>query len=156
MEPIWDEMIRRFHYLGFGKMVGVFIGYSGAKGYGLLDRRLYMPEKWFGDEYAEKREKCAVPEDLLFKTKNELASEMITKAIEAGLKAKWVGCDGAFGHDIKFLKSIPKGMYYFADVYSTDMFFVEMPEVHEPEYKGRGRKPTKKIYLCSPLPQKNL
>ena len=26
---------------------GVFVGYSSAKGYGLLNGRLYMPEKWF-------------------------------------------------------------------------------------------------------------
>lgn len=29
---------------------GVFIGYSGAKGYGLLDSRLYLPQVWFDDE----------------------------------------------------------------------------------------------------------
>ncbi|KKK48388.1 hypothetical protein LCGC14_3145620, partial [marine sediment metagenome] len=34
---------------------GVFIGYAGEKGYGLVDCRLYMPEKWFGEEYAERR-----------------------------------------------------------------------------------------------------
>jgi len=26
---------------------GVFIGYSGSKGYGLVDRRLYLPKVWF-------------------------------------------------------------------------------------------------------------
>src|SRR5690606_13549915 len=29
---------------------GVYIGYAGANGYGLLDSRLYLPEAWFDDE----------------------------------------------------------------------------------------------------------
>jgi len=36
-----------------------------------------MPEKWFTDEFKEKREKCKVPEDLTFKTKPQLAVEIL-------------------------------------------------------------------------------
>lgn len=30
---------------------GVFVGYSGSKGYGLVDRRLYMPQNWFDEDH---------------------------------------------------------------------------------------------------------
>ena len=61
---------------------GVFVGYSSTKGYGLVDRRLYIPQKWFGKEYAGLREKCAVPEDLTFRTKNQLAADMLPEDTE--------------------------------------------------------------------------
>jgi SRSO17 transposase len=32
---------------------GMFLGYSSSKGFTLLDCRLFLPEKWFGEEYRE-------------------------------------------------------------------------------------------------------
>lgn len=54
-------------------LAGVFLGYSSVKDYGLLDRRLYMPQKWFGRDHEALRKQTAVPKDLTFQTKNELA-----------------------------------------------------------------------------------
>jgi SRSO17 transposase len=39
---------------------GVFIGYSGSNGNGLVDRRLYLPEKWFDEGHQELRARCGV------------------------------------------------------------------------------------------------
>ncbi|TDA70526.1 MAG: transposase [Clostridia bacterium] len=50
---------------------GVFIGYSGAHGYGLVDRRLYLPQKWFDEDHKALRERCGVPEDVTFATKQQ-------------------------------------------------------------------------------------
>jgi SRSO17 transposase len=73
---------------------GVFLGYSSSKGYGLLYRRLYLPEKWFFDAYATHRKKCPVPEDVAFATKIEMASEMLKSIISSkSLPVKWIGCD---------------------------------------------------------------
>lgn len=55
--------------------VGVFAAYATAHGYAVLDKRLFIPEEWFSEEYKERREKCAFPEDLTFKTKPQLASD---------------------------------------------------------------------------------
>ena len=38
--------------------VGVFAGYASRHGYALVDKRLFMPEAWFTDEYAARRAKC--------------------------------------------------------------------------------------------------
>jgi SRSO17 transposase len=57
--------------------VGVFVGYSGSKGYGLISTQMFMPEKWFDEEHKQRREDCAVPEDLTFKTKPQLALDLI-------------------------------------------------------------------------------
>lgn len=83
---------------------GVFVGYSSIKGYGLVDRRLYMPQVWFTEDYTGLRKQCAVPEDLVFKTKNQLATEMLQAVAASGrFPFRWVGCDAAFGCDRTFL-----------------------------------------------------
>ena len=50
----------------------VMVGYAGPNGYGLPDYELYMPKTWFDVDHADLRQECNVPENLLFKTKNEL------------------------------------------------------------------------------------
>ncbi len=41
--------------------VGVFAAYASRYGYALLDKRLFIPQIWFTDEYASRREKCQMP-----------------------------------------------------------------------------------------------
>jgi SRSO17 transposase len=120
---------------------GVFVGYSSTKGYGLVDRRLYMPESWFSEAYAGLRKQCAVPDDLTFRTKNQLASEMLQAVAATGtFPFRWVGCDSAFGCDRAFLESLPEGCYYFADVRANELVFPGMPEMTIPPSKTTGRK----------------
>ena len=123
---------------------GVFLGYAGEKGYGLVSYRLFMPEKWFTKEYEPLRQKCRVPDDVTFKTKPEMAAEMINEVIYSGLyQAKWIGCDSLFGASKTFLDSLPKECYYFADIHAPTLVWREMPEVALPEFSGQGRRPTK-------------
>jgi SRSO17 transposase len=120
----------------------VQVGYSGSKGYGLIDRQLYIPKKWFKDDYAAQRKKCKIPNKLTFKDKNTMAAEMINEVIASGLfQAKWIGADSAFGSDSDFLDAIPAGYYYFADVHKNQHIFDTRPKVFVPEYSGRGAKP---------------
>jgi SRSO17 transposase len=131
---------------------GIFIGYSSSKGYGLIDRQLYMPEKWFSEDYAERRKNCEVPEGLTFKTKTQMASEMIKSAIDSELvPAKWVGADSSFGNDKAFLDGLPEGVNYFADIHATTVVFKEMPVMTAPEYSGKGRKDLKPKPSTSPV-----
>jgi SRSO17 transposase len=113
--------VSRQHCGALGKVencqAGVFVGYSSSKGYGLVDRRLYMPKSWMGEENKARRDECHVPEGLEFKTKVELAAEMIDNVVKSGLfKAKWVGADSNFGRNKDFLKGLPEGLLYFADI----------------------------------------
>ncbi|WP_312284031.1 IS701 family transposase [Candidatus Igneacidithiobacillus taiwanensis] len=131
---------------------GVFIGYSGAQGYGLLDRRLYLPKKWFTEEYRDKRIQCGVPEDVVFATKNQLAIEMIDKALASGnFHARWIGCDAAFSSDQKFRGSLPPGYWLFGDVRATQLVWRTRPEWVRPEYSGCGRPPTKLVLSPAPV-----
>jgi SRSO17 transposase len=122
---------------------GVFIGYTSSNGYSLLKGRLYMPQKWFDADYADRREKCGVPDALVFKTQPAIASELIQEIISSGrFPARWIGVDSGFGSNHDFLDSLPDAMLYFADIHKNATFFTSMPEVAVPPYKGKGKMPT--------------
>ncbi len=44
--------------------VGVFAAYTSVHGYALIDKRLYIPEQWFSEEYSERRKKCKLPAEI--------------------------------------------------------------------------------------------
>ena len=124
--------------------VGVMAGYVSPHGYGLIDYELYIPEKWFSEEYAKLRDKCGVPSYQKFRNKNEIAIEMIRESIESGLfPAKYVGVDSFYGKDANLLDSLPNGIIYFADVRNTHLVFADYPKMTTPAYSGRGRKDLK-------------
>jgi SRSO17 transposase len=41
---------------------GVFLGYASRKGATLLNRRLYLPESWFGEDHQELWQACQIPD----------------------------------------------------------------------------------------------
>jgi SRSO17 transposase len=86
---------------------GMFLAYASARGYALLDRRLYVPEAWFTDAYAERRLACGVPADASFTTKPRLGLEMIQAVLKAdSLPFQWVAGDEAFGDNPALLDAI--------------------------------------------------
>lgn len=132
---------------------GVFLGYSGSKGYGLVDRRLYLPQAWFEEDHQELWEECGIPPDVTFKTKPQLAAEMINQALASGFfQARWVGCDSAFGSDQEFRDALPETVWFFADVKADRLVWRERPEWKMPEYKGRGRPRQKPVPSILPVP----
>jgi SRSO17 transposase len=80
--------------------VGVFLAYvtpDGART--LIDRELYIPEKW-----AEDRDRCkaaGIGDGVKFATKPKLAEAMIGRAVKAGVPFKWVTGDEAYGGNPK-------------------------------------------------------
>jgi SRSO17 transposase len=131
---------------------GVMLGYASTKGYGLIDYGLYMPQKWFDNEYASLREKCGVPGGTKFKTKNTILLKMMQDAVESGVfPAKYVGIDAEFGSDSSFLDGLPDSLIYFADVRKNQSVYDVRPSASVPTYSGKGRKPTKVKTDAAPL-----
>jgi SRSO17 transposase len=79
--------------------VGVFLCYASDKGAALLDRELYLPEEWAAD--ADRCRAAAVPEQVRFATKPELARRMIERALQAGAPYSWVAADEVYGNNSK-------------------------------------------------------
>ena len=80
--------------------LGVFLGYSSPRGRVLLDRELYLPRTWCDD--LPRRREAGINHDVRFATKPALGLRMLARAIDAGLPAKWVTADEAYGKDSKF------------------------------------------------------
>ncbi len=127
--------------------VGVFLGYASDKGHTLLDRRLYLPKEWVEDEeFAERRAKCGVPEEIEFKTKPELGWEMVERLRQEGnLRGRWLACDTAYGQNPDFLDKVADEteLWYYAEVPCNTRVWVERPATEVPEWSGQGRKPTR-------------
>ncbi|HEX9597017.1 MAG TPA: IS701 family transposase [Anaerolineales bacterium] len=75
--------------------IGVFLAYASAGGHGLIDRELYLPQEWAEDR--SRRAEAHVPEAVAFRTKLELAQQMLERAFSAGLTCAWVTADSIYG-----------------------------------------------------------
>jgi SRSO17 transposase len=98
--------------------VSVFVSYASPRGRALIDRRVYLPRSW-----ADDRVRCAaagVPAEVGFAAKPELALEMITGAVTAGMPAAWVAADEAYGDNGAFRAGVAKlGLGYVLAVSRT-------------------------------------
>ncbi len=123
---------------------GVFVGYVSSQGYTVLDRRLYVPAAWLTDDaYAERRRQCGLPPETTFKTKPELAQEMLAAVVKSqALRCRWVVADEAFGGNPGFLDGVAGlGLWYFTEVPHTTRVWEERPATHLPPRRRRGRRP---------------
>jgi SRSO17 transposase len=123
---------------------GVFVGYASEGGYGLLDCQLFLPQHWFTEEYAERRKKCQIPQGVEFQTKVQIARQLIQRVKELGLfRPRWIGCDCTFGSSWAFLDEVGQDCWYFANVKSSTLVWMDQPRMRIPRYRGRGKRPTK-------------
>lgn len=69
-----------------------------------IDFALYMPKSWTDD--VSRREKARVPEDLVFKTKPDLALDLVTRAVEDKIPGDIVLVDAAYGGSSDFRNTV--------------------------------------------------
>jgi SRSO17 transposase len=84
--------------------IGVFLGYASPRGRAGIDRALYLPKDWAEDP--ERRAEAGVPETVTFRTKPQLALEMLERALDADVPAKWVVADEVYGSDGKLRRAL--------------------------------------------------
>jgi SRSO17 transposase len=77
--------------------VAVYLTYAGARGHAMIDRELYLPKCWTDDP--DRLVDAGVPEGIEFLTKPALAAGMLTRALRAGVPARWVTGDEVYGND---------------------------------------------------------
>jgi len=128
--------------------VGVFMGYTSPAGYCLLDKRLFIPEKWFEDDYEERRDKCGIPEDITFKSKPQLAVEMFRDVVERNaLPFKYVLADTLYGNSPEFIDAIDScvGKIYMVSVPYNIPFWLRPPVVRQETYQYNGEIRSKSV-----------
>ena len=121
--------------------VGVFAAYASPYGYGLLDKRLFIPQKWFSDDYEIRRNKCKLPENIEFKTKPQLAVEMFNNIVEDGtVPFKYVLADSLYGTSPEFIEAVEScvGATYFVQIPEDTRCWLKRPITREKQYKYKG------------------
>ena len=75
--------------------VAVTLTWAAPAGHALIGRALYLPEGWAADE--ERRELAGVPGEIMFKTKPQLAGDLLQHAHDQGIRAGFVAGDEVYG-----------------------------------------------------------
>jgi SRSO17 transposase len=102
-----------------------------------VDERLFLPAEWADDR--RRREKCGVPKDVRFRTRHELALDML-RAHRKRLPHAWVTGDDEMGRAARFRASLRsmRETYLLAVPSNTR---VRDLEGRAPRWSGVGRPP---------------
>jgi SRSO17 transposase len=132
--------------------IGVFLAYANpGRGTTLIDRRLYLPEKWTNDQ--ARRDEAGVPQDITFQTKAELGLEMIQRARANGLRFGFVDMDAHYGEQPWLRRALAAdGLIYMAEIPKTHRVFVREPIMRVPRRRHhKGRRPSRARPDIQPL-----
>jgi SRSO17 transposase len=69
-----------------------------------IDFALYLPESWTSDP--ARRAECKIPEAIVFKTKHELALDLIGQAMDDHVPGDIMLCDAAYGSSDNFRETV--------------------------------------------------
>src|SRR6266849_1355522 len=75
--------------------VGVFLSYITARGHTLIDRELYLPQDWLDDR--ARCQQAGIPDTIPFRTKPDLAIQMLERLHQARVPVEWVVADSVYG-----------------------------------------------------------
>jgi SRSO17 transposase len=86
--------------------VGVYLGYVTRKEHALVDTRLYLPKEWTKDK--KRCQRAGIPKEVRFRTRHELALEMLQEH-RSVLPHAWVTGDDEMGRSSGFREEL-RGM----------------------------------------------
>jgi SRSO17 transposase len=98
--------------------VGVSLSVATSTAHAPIDFELYLPESWANDP--GRRAEAKIPVEVVFKTKPQLAIDMIVRALEDDLPGEIVLADGDYG-DRPFFRDTVRavGLDYAVGVHKT-------------------------------------
>lgn len=122
--------------------VGVFGAITREGVAALIDEELYLPEQWTQDP--ARCEQAGIPEAAReFRTKGQIAFEMVLRARRAGLQFAYSVLDGGYGHLPWLLRDLDaEGEIFLAEVHSDQAIYLDDPAPSVPK-KGssKGKSP---------------
>lgn len=140
--------VSRQHNGNLGKVdncqTGVYASLCSDNTVGIVNTRLFLPKEWIDN--ADRCKKADVPRVArIFKTKIELALDMIREALDANVRFGWVNADGLYGQSYDFCKTIEElGCDFVVDIHRNQLVYLEEPQPALPLGKFGGR-PTSKL-----------
>lgn len=124
--------------------VGVYASLVNGKHATIINERIFLPESWTKEK--ARCEEAGIPTECQsFKTKPQLAADMIKQDIARGVAFDWIGGDGLYGHSFELCKTIDEmNKFFVLDVHKDEKVFLEEPVFEVPEKKSKkGRTPEK-------------
>jgi SRSO17 transposase len=117
--------------------VGVFMAYASHREHALVDVRLYLPRSWARDRLRRKR--CGIPKAVRYRTRHELALEMLD---ETGplLPHGWVTGDDEMGRSSRFRAELRRREERYLLAVPSNTTIRDL-EGAAPEWSGRGPHP---------------
>ena len=113
---------------------------------------LYLPEKWANDE--SRRAATAIPDDVQFRTKWEIALEQVDRAIDAGIEIQCVAADAGYGDCDDFRNGLAdRGLYYVTAVRTTVKAFDKPPRFISPKQDDMGPRSRARLAKNSTKPK---
>jgi len=103
-----------------------------------VDVRLYLPREWTDDP--KRCDKAGIPKNAReFRTKTELALEIVEHSREIGLRYGWVGADAGYGKGPGFCFALDEmGETFMVDLHSDFQVYLEDPKPYLPQKKTKS------------------
>jgi SRSO17 transposase len=117
--------------------VGVFMAYASTREHALVDVRLYLPKAWAKDR--ARRERCGIPKAVRYRTRHELALEML-REIGPLLPHGWVTGDDEMGRSSRFRAELRRRNEPYLLAVPSNTTVRDLEGV-VPEWSGRGPHP---------------
>lgn len=130
--------------------VGVFAAYVSENGYSIVDKRIFLPEKWFTDDYRARRKKCRLPEDTVFQSKPQLAVDILNGICgENILPFKYILADSIYGTSPEFIQAVEAlpDKTYFVSVPKDTNCWLKRPMTITKSYKWGGKTRSKTVLV---------
>ena len=130
--------------------VAVFACLSNGDFASMVDARLFLTEDWCNDP--DRCKEAGIPnKNRAFKTKLELALDIIRQQIENGVSFDYIGGDGYYGNDASLARAIDQmGYIYMLDIHSDQKIFTRQPDLVIPERKSAKGPSPKKLKATIP------
>ena len=118
--------------------VAVSLHWSSAEASCPLGWRLYLPKEWLGD--AERAAEVKLPEGTVFRTKTELALELIDQMLAWGVPVLPLLADSYYGNDFGFRQALrQRQLPYAVQVEPSTVVWTQDPNLPLPPPKKTGR-----------------
>lgn len=123
--------------------VGVFAAVTRGRLAALVDGELFVPEIWFEDPV--RCQDAGMPEGLEFRTKGEMALDMIYRLRREGLRFAYTAFDAGYGHLPWLLRALDDEQEIFlAEVHSDQTIYPSDPAPAVPQRQSaRGKAPSR-------------
>lgn len=104
----------------------------------LIDTALFLPKEWTGDR--GRMQEAGVPaEAQTYRTKHQLALDLIERALSNGVEFSWVGFDGFYGDNGQLLRMIDgTGLTFMGDVHCDQHVWTSDPTTNKKAKRMRA------------------